>query len=141
MATTAPVKGLDFTDDPFRDYRYEDPFNICFDDEPAEAAKPSAPAPSVDKVGSAFGDAKFDPFGLNSGRQSVPLPSLDPFVSANGRKSVPLKKASMFSDDEQLAWAAKESLKLEEARKQRELQEQADLELAIVLSKSENQKT
>lgn len=84
---------------------------------------------------------KFDPFGLNSGRLSVPLPSSDGFVNNSGRASAPLSKSKLPTEDQQLAWAAKESLKLEEARKQRQLQEQADLELAIALSKSENKKS
>lgn len=75
------------------------------------------------------------------GRQSVPLPTADPFKSVSGRASVPLptsKSDRLPSEDQQLAWAARESLKLEEARKQKEIQEQADLELAIALSKADN---
>lgn len=116
---------MDFTDDPFRDYRYEDPFDIAFDEEPEEAKTTN----------------KFDPFGLD-GRQSVPpRPVSSPFsdVGLSGRASAPLSK--LPSEDQQLAWAAQESLKLEEARKQRQLQEQADLELAISLSKAENKRT
>ncbi|XP_050510062.1 epidermal growth factor receptor substrate 15-like 1 isoform X2 [Diabrotica virgifera virgifera] len=117
---------LEFTDDPFRNYRYEDPFNITFDDDqPAPDKKPE-------------GKEKFDPFGLD-GRQSVPLPSSDPFVSSSGRASAPITTES-FSEDQQLAWAASESLKLEEDRRKRHLQEQADLELAITLSKAESKK-
>ncbi|XP_047490152.1 epidermal growth factor receptor substrate 15-like 1 isoform X1 [Penaeus chinensis] len=40
------------------------------------------------------------------------------------------------SEEEQLAWAAKESIKFEEFRKQQEEQERADLELALTLSRS-----
>lgn len=43
-------------------------------------------------------------------------------------------------EDEQLAWAAKESLRLEEDRKKRQKQEEADLALAIKLSKKDNKK-
>lgn len=128
---------MEFTDDPFRDYRYEDPFNIKFDfDEPEEGPKGSVP------IGVSKSEEKFDPFGLD-GRQSVPLPATDPFFSVSGRASVPLpqsKSDKLPSEDQQLAWAARESLKLEEARKQKELQEQADLELAIALSKIDNKK-
>ncbi|XP_076040031.1 epidermal growth factor receptor pathway substrate 15 isoform X3 [Oratosquilla oratoria] len=42
----------------------------------------------------------------------------------------------VISEDEQLAWAAKESLRLEEERKHQEEQENADLELALTLSKN-----
>lgn len=80
---------------------------------------------------------KFDPFGLE-GRQSVPLPlsSSNMAGGLSGRASAPLSK--LPSEDQQLAWAAQESLRMEEARKQRQLQEQADLELAISLSKADN---
>ncbi|XP_056646712.1 epidermal growth factor receptor substrate 15-like 1 isoform X3 [Diorhabda sublineata] len=115
---------LDFTDDPFQNYRYEDPCNITFDDE--------QPAP-VKKIEE---KEKFDPFGLD-GRQSVPLPSSDPFVDSSGRASAPTITET-FSEDQQLAWAARESIKLEEDRRKRQLQEQADLELAISLSKAES---
>ncbi|XP_064211795.1 epidermal growth factor receptor substrate 15-like 1 isoform X3 [Tribolium castaneum] len=131
--TTAQPKGLDFTDDPFRDYRYEDPFNIKFDDEPSDVK--GSLGSEIDAFGAPKSE-KFDPFGLD-GRQSVPLPGApagaDPF---SGRASAPLS----VSEDLQLAWAARESLKLEEDRKKRQLQEQADLELAISLSKAENKK-
>ncbi|KAJ8911717.1 hypothetical protein NQ315_013179 [Exocentrus adspersus] len=133
------VKGLDFTDDPFRDYRYEDPFNISFDEESTSDNKKTQSTTS-DAFGfnnSSTSDKqnKFDPFGLD-GRQSVPLPISDPFVSVSGRVSAPLY-SELLSEDQQLAWAARESLKLEEVRKKRQLQEQADLELAISLSKAE----
>lgn len=111
---------MDFTDDPFRDYRYEDPFDIAFDEEPEDAG------------------AKFDPFGLD-GRQSVPpRPVSSPFAGAapSGRASAPPTR--LPSEDQQLAWAARESLELEEARKRRQRQEEADLELAISLSRAEN---
>lgn len=147
---------MDFTDDPFRDYRYEDPFNIAFDDEPADT---SDAFDSSSTKSDTKGDPKFDPFGLGSvfnstdvnkyvkidipgvdGRQSVPLPVSDPFVKSSGRISVPPSWKDISSEDQQLAWAAKESLKLEEVRKQRQIQEEAELELAISLSKSESQK-
>lgn len=114
---------MDFTDDPFRDYRYEDPFDIAFDDEPEDVK------------------TKFDPFGLD-GRQSVPpRPVSSPFteVGLSGRASAPLSK--LPSEDQQLAWAAQESLRLEEARRKRQMQEEADLELAISLSKAESKRT
>lgn len=135
---------MDFTDDPFRDYRYEDLFNIAdpFEDEPSDLSKSS-----TDKL-DAFGFSAFtkDPFGLG-GRQSVPLPtsgtafSIAPSFGASGRASAPLTdpfmKSAIASEAQQLAWAAEESLRLEEARKKRQLQEQADLEYAIALSKQD----
>lgn len=126
---------MDFTDDPFRDYRYEDPFNIAFDEEPDEGKNSAG---SVDAFGLKVSD-KFDPFGLE-GRQSVPLPLSSPHKagSLSGRASAPLSKGGLPSEDQQLAWAAQESLRLEEARKQLQIQEQADLELAISLSKADN---
>ncbi|XP_071054388.1 epidermal growth factor receptor substrate 15-like 1 isoform X4 [Onthophagus taurus] len=155
-ATTSTNKSnLDFTDDPFRNYRYEDPFNITFDDEAqsavADAPRPreqqrvdpfGLPPPTTSTAASASTANDFDPFGLQGGRQSVPLPeipgSTNAVETAGGRKSVPLGKDPVPPEDEQLAWAAKESLKLEEARKLRQKQEEAELELAIKLSKTEN---
>lgn len=141
---TAQQKNLEFTDDPFKDYRYEDPFNIKFDEEPDN--KTSSLSTDSDVFSSSKPDIfesskteKFDPFGLD-GRQSVPLPSNDPFVSSNGRASAPIS-TGIVTEDLALAWAARESLKLEEDRKKRQLQEQADLELAISLSKAENNKS
>lgn len=83
-------------------------------------------------------DDVFDPFGLH-GRQSVPLPDSNSLFSDTGRLSAPLSK-NIPPEDQQLAWAAKESLKLEEDRKKRQKQEEADLELAIRLSKTDNKK-
>ncbi|XP_018577566.1 epidermal growth factor receptor substrate 15-like 1, partial [Anoplophora glabripennis] len=137
-----PTKRLDFTDDPFRDYRYEDLSNISFDDEPSTDATKinSTPADAFSLNNSIHFETqdKFDPFGLD-GRQSVPLPNSDAFVSVSGRASAPIS-SELFSEDQQLAWAARESLKLEEARKKRQLQEEADFELAISLSKAESEK-
>lgn len=160
---------MDFTDDPFKNYRYEDPFNIAdpFDDEPSDtstisatpaAATATTTSKSADNL-DAFGFATFitnakatlDPFASSGlgGRQSVPLPtstsafSLPPPNSAlSGRASAPLDpfaaaKPNLPPEDQQLAWAAAESLRLEEARKKRQLQEQADLEYAIALSKQD----
>lgn len=57
-------------------------------------------------------------------------------ASAKARPSgEPLPK---FSEDAQLAWVAAESVRLEQERRRKaELQEKADLEMAIALSKSE----
>ncbi|CAH2005949.1 unnamed protein product [Acanthoscelides obtectus] len=120
---------LDFTDDPFRDYRYDDISNIQFDDDPEP---PTSKDESYFSSEDLFGKDKFDPFGLD-GRQSVPLPSTDPFVNS-GRASAPV---TSLSEDQQLAWAARESLKLEADRKKRQMQEDAELALAISLSKVE----
>ncbi|KAJ9598014.1 hypothetical protein L9F63_026881 [Diploptera punctata] len=125
--------GLEFTEDPFRNYRYEDPFNISdpFDDE-----KDSKPT-------SASG-AKLDPFGLetDSGFASeFPTPTskmngstlTEPFTARLGSKA----HTEIPPEDQQLAWAAAESLRLEEERRKRLEQEQADLEYALALSREE----
>lgn len=125
--------GLEFTEDPFRNYRYEDPFNISdpFDDE-------------RDVKSSATTGAKLDPFGLetDSGFASeFPTPtskmnggvSTDPFAAGLGLKA----HTDIPPEDQQLAWAAAESLRLEEERRKRLEQEQADLEYALALSREE----
>ncbi|XP_019871079.1 epidermal growth factor receptor substrate 15-like 1 isoform X3 [Aethina tumida] len=129
-------RGLDFTDDPFRDYRYEDPFNISFDDEPTTSSNKGDA--SCWEVKNDKSD-KFDPFGLD-GRQSVPLPMASQSAATSGRASAPPVSSELMSEDQQLAWAAKESIRLEEDRRKRQLQEQAELELAISLSKAEQKK-
>lgn len=126
---------------------YEDSFNIQFDEDETDKKGGSKDTlditsdedkfiSSVVKNDSVTKNDKFDPFGLE-GRQSAPLPVSDLFVSDSGRASAPIIKLELVSEDQQLAWAAKESLRLEEDRRRRQLQEQADLELAISLSKAE----
>lgn len=128
---------LDFTEDPFRDYRYEDPFNIVdpFDD------VDEAPAPPRST------NVKLDPFGMEvpvtvdkpSGKSTPLNGKLTPLfskTSVNGNgingKNTP---SPLPSEDQQLAWAAAESLRLEEERKRQAQKEKADLELALALSK------
>ena len=62
------------------------------------------------------------PFSSNF---SSGLPSKDIIESSQG-----------VTEDEQLAWAAQESLRLEDARKQQEQQERAELEFALALSRT-----
>jgi epidermal growth factor receptor substrate 15 len=125
--------GLEFTEDPFRNYRYEDPFNISdpFDDEKDVKSSPAT-------------GAKLDPFGLetDSGFASeFPTPtsrmnggvSMDPFAAGLGLKA----HTEIPPEDQQLAWAAAESLRLEEERRKRLEQEQADFEYALALSREE----
>lgn len=138
---TAPssAKGLEFSEDPFRNYRYEDPFNITFDDDDENDNSLqktnnnnnrscldafNTPTNNVKNVNNNVSnkvwtndfnnDNKFDPFGLKE-----------------------TKSIQGLSEDQQLAWAAKESLRLENERRQRQQQEQAELELAINLSKAD----
>lgn len=132
---------MEFTDDPFRNYRYEDPFNIKdpFDDEPPATSKSADQLDSFaakDSSSNAFSKGSFNS-GLG-GRQSVPLPISS--SSLSGRASAPLSKAlgkPVLNEDLQLAWAAAESLKLEEARKQRQLDEEAELAYVLALSKQD----
>jgi epidermal growth factor receptor substrate 15 len=125
--------GLEFTEDPFRNYRYEDPFNISdpFDNERDVKSSPAA-------------GTKLDPFGLetDSGFASeFPTPtskmnggaSTDPFAAGLGLQA----HTDIPPEDQQLAWAAAESLRLEEERRKRLAQEQADLEYALALSREE----
>ncbi|XP_076257907.1 epidermal growth factor receptor pathway substrate 15 isoform X2 [Rhynchophorus ferrugineus] len=144
----APSKGLDFSVDPFKDYRYEDPFNITFDDED-EADDKSKPAKagnvfgtsdkSLDTVARTFDDKfdAFDPFGLG-GRQSVPLFGIGDRTTASGRASAPI--VDLPTEDQQMAWAARESLKAERERRERHQREEEDLARAITLSKIEQDK-
>lgn len=145
MQSVTPVTSkLDFTEDPFRDYRYEDPFNIAdpFDD----VAPIPAPPPSS--------TSKLDPFGMEildkTSEKSAPVnvkvtSNLDSWspTPING-KTTPLNGKStpspLPSEDQQLAWAAAESLRLEEERRLQENKEKAELELAMALSKKEKKR-
>ncbi|PNF19457.1 Epidermal growth factor receptor substrate 15-like 1 [Cryptotermes secundus] len=133
VSTQHRYAGLEFTEDPFRNYRYEDPFNISdpFSDE-------------KDVKSSRATGAKLDAFGLetDSGLGSeFPTPtskmnggvSTDPFAAGVGLKV----HTDIPPEDQQLAWAAAESLRLEEERRQRLEQEQADFEYALALSREE----
>lgn len=122
---------LDFTEDPFRDYRYEDPFNIA---DPFDDTLPVRMTPE--------GSSKLDPFGMEviappenkgSGKSS---PISGKATPING-KSTP---SPLPSEDQQLAWAACESLRLEEERRRAAEQERVDLKRALALSKKEGKK-
>ncbi|XP_022243507.1 epidermal growth factor receptor substrate 15-like 1 isoform X3 [Limulus polyphemus] len=96
------------------------------------------------------GQDPFDPFGTAGGN--------DPFASSTGthqdfanfadfEKFVPFLHETLdkpvkhnyknMSEQEQLAWVTEESIRLEQERKNAEAQEQADLELALKLSKAD----
>nr|CAD7594123.1 unnamed protein product [Timema genevievae] len=138
--TQSRYAGMEFTEDPFRDYRYEDPFNISdpFDEEEEKNTKHDQA--SNDKV-DPFG------FGVDSGfvsevRNRSPKMNdkgfVDPFAFGLGPK-VTAPADFIPPEAQQLAWAAAESLKLEEERRKRYEQEQADLEYALALSQTEKQ--
>ncbi|XP_065225180.1 epidermal growth factor receptor substrate 15-like 1 isoform X2 [Planococcus citri] len=123
-STTASSK------DPFRDYRYDDPFEIA--DTSDEWAVPrGASAPTFIDLKNAF-----DPF-VSLSNSSTPAP-----VPANGfsKSSTPIS-SPLPPEDQQIAWATAESVKAEkERRKKAAEQEKADYKLALKLSKQENKK-
>uniref|UniRef100_A0A1B6LBE1 Epidermal growth factor receptor substrate 15-like 1 n=1 Tax=Graphocephala atropunctata TaxID=36148 RepID=A0A1B6LBE1_9HEMI len=130
-----PVPRLDFTEDPFRDYRYEDPFNIA---DPFDDTDDSTPAPARPRS-----SAQLDPFGME-------VPSVVDKVPVNGKLTPTVGKSAVNgkntpsplpSEDQQLAWAAAESLRLEEERRRQAEREKADLELALALSKKEKKRS
>ena len=132
---------MDFPEDPFKDYRYEDPFNIG---DPFADENDNKPTTIVTPISTKHRD----PFGMPI---SSPPPTLPPPTRVNGlgldpfSKSFPVKNDTktsatkgMPTEDLQLAWAAAESLRLEEERRRRAEQEQAELELALALSRADN---
>jgi len=169
-------EAFEFTEDPFKNYRYEDVFSIAdpFSD---DATSPSHVFSSDTARADAF-EARFpksdvfdsdDPFGgdfakedlVNGNKGSISLNLFDgkeKFSDSNANKllnsdpfnlpnpvrkpetSIPVGKRNA-SEDLELAWAAKDSLRLEDERRQREQQEKSDLELAIALSKKDNEGT
>ncbi|XP_026463180.1 epidermal growth factor receptor substrate 15-like 1 isoform X1 [Ctenocephalides felis] len=167
-APPAAVKVQDFTDDPFRDYRYEDLANIAdpFMDELNNEHKTSdnsvinnfdAFSSSNDWFSTAASNAKnknassVDLFGLdvfdgnmnqtvNDGRASEPpRPLLDSSRLMVDNTASGRISAPIISEEKQLAWAAAESRRAEELRLKRVRQEQEDLELALALSRAEKQ--
>nr|CAD7428704.1 unnamed protein product [Timema monikensis] len=138
--TQSRYAGMEFTEDPFRDYRYEDPFNISDPFEEEEEKNTKRIQASNDKV-DPFG------FGVDSGfvsevRNRSPKMNdkglVDPFAFGLSPK-VTAPADFIPPEAQQLAWAAAESLKLEEERRKRYEQEQADLEYALALSQTEKQ--
>nr|CAD7397628.1 unnamed protein product [Timema cristinae] len=138
--TQSRYAGMEFTEDPFRDYRYEDPFNISDPFEEEEEKNTKRVQASNDKV-DPFG------FGVDSGfvsevRNRSPKMNdkglVDPFAFGLSPK-VTAPADFIPPEAQQLAWAAAESLKLEEERRKRYEQEQADLEYALALSQTEKQ--
>lgn len=114
---------LDFTEDPFRDYRYEDPFNIGDPFADTTDSNDNYNKQIVNKKDNnntlTNKNINEDPFGMKiSNGKMTPSPSLP-------------------SEDQQLAWASAESLRLEKQRKKEAMQEIADLELALALSKKD----
>lgn len=128
MSTTLkrePLPKPDAKKDLFRDYRYEDPFEMADDDKLFRGA--SAP-PLMDTKNNAF-----DPFFKS-----------DPFVSttlSNGlsKSTTPLPN-TIIPGEKQLAWATTESVKSEKERRKRAEQEKNDYKLALKLSKAEGKK-
>lgn len=136
---------LDFTDDPFRDYRYEDPFNISDpfdeDDEDTTDNKNDVKLKNNinNKVVDAFGFSSANN-NANSKDSSNNIFSDDFDNDIKTAQTINIKKKNHVSnkaEDEQLAWAAAESMRIEEERKRRYQQEQADFEYALALSKAE----
>ncbi|KAI4499824.1 hypothetical protein M0802_005080 [Mischocyttarus mexicanus] len=187
----------DFTEDPFRNYRYEDPFNITdpFSDEAEDSnANKNTTTSMVDPFGfgstslpntknslvkgfdADFGKAFFDR------NKNIKSSEIDTF-SSNKTKTIDIDEAFSnkcdksgrwqaqeiahnlsvklnlndkktkndvdniwngtaslaLTEDEQVAWAAKQSLKTEEER--RRLKEQEEAELALVLELSKRDKS
>lgn len=134
---------MDFTEDPFRDYRYEDPFNFAdpFDD------VDNTPAPNATTL-SASEQMDLDPFtpfyklippstsGKNSPINGKLTPTFGKNTPVNGKNT----PSPLPSEDQQLAWAAAESLRLEEERRRQAEKEKKDLELALALSKKDKKR-
>ncbi|KAM3959437.1 LOW QUALITY PROTEIN: epidermal growth factor receptor pathway substrate 15 [Aphomia sociella] len=103
---------MDFTEDPFKDYRYEDPFNI---EDPFADATDSKKPGAFARPTSVAGFETDDFFGTSptangsfprpekrSGRVSAPL-AYDPFATRSDFKTT---AASAFSDTNSNTWAA-----------------------------------
>uniref|UniRef100_A0A2K5HVZ5 Epidermal growth factor receptor substrate 15-like 1 n=1 Tax=Colobus angolensis palliatus TaxID=336983 RepID=A0A2K5HVZ5_COLAP len=150
---TSSLGGAGFSDDPFKS-KQDTPALPPKKPAPPRPKPPSGKSTPVSQLGSAdFPEAPdpFQPLGADSGDpfQSKkgfgdPFSGKDPFVPSSAAK--PSKaSASGFADftsfgneEQQLAWAKRESEKAEQERLARlRRQEQEDLELAIALSKAD----
>lgn len=196
-AVTLISKLPDFTEDPFRNYRYEDPFNITdpFSDEAEDCnANKNTTISMVDPFGfgsTSVSNAKnslvkgFDAdFGKAFSDRNKNIKSSETDTFSNDKtKTIDIDEAFSnkcdksgrwqaqeiahnlsvklnlndkktkndvdniwngtaplaLTEDEQLAWAAKQSLKTEEER--RRLKEQEEAELALVLELSKRDKS
>ncbi|KAK3879203.1 hypothetical protein Pcinc_016198 [Petrolisthes cinctipes] len=75
--------------------------------------------------------------GHDADDNATSSPFHDSFTSQPVNKALRnQQRACLASEDEQLAWAAQESIRMEEYRKQQEEQERTELELALTLSRS-----
>ncbi|KAJ1523908.1 hypothetical protein ONE63_010459 [Megalurothrips usitatus] len=210
--STHRYAAFEFTEDPFRNYRYEDPFSIVdpFDEDATNGNVGSSPANSsgqVDPFGfasspagsdkfaqplnddSLFGDDFGDPFLNNKKSSKKKVDDLSNNNSKSPKSDIHARniaekssgkekklfwnkdshqhqktkeKESFFSnrflkkssaqngasspsqpqpttaaafEDQQLSWAAAESMRMEEERRRRQEQENADLALALALSR------
>ncbi|XP_058513767.1 epidermal growth factor receptor substrate 15-like 1 isoform X2 [Ochotona princeps] len=150
---TSSVAGAGFPDDPFKS-KQDTPALLPKKPAPPRPKPPSGKSTPVSQLGSAdFAEAPdpFQPLGADSGdpfqnQQGFgdPFSGKDPFVPSSPAKA-PKAASSAFADlasfgneEQQLAWAKRESEKAEQERLARlRRQEQEDLELAIALSKAD----
>lgn len=127
---TAPEK----KNDPFRDYRYDDPFEMA--DETDGPLKPSAPS-LLDANSNAFDPfVGCDPFS----NTSKPVTNGVSISKITKTTTVPATNGPLPSEDQQLAWATAESVKSEKERRKRAEQEKADMKKALKLSKADTKK-
>ncbi|ELW67092.1 Epidermal growth factor receptor substrate 15-like 1, partial [Tupaia chinensis] len=150
---TSSLGGAGFSDDPFKS-KQDTPALPPKKPAPPRPKPPSGKSTPVSQLGSAdFAEPPdpFQPLGADSGDPfqnkkgfGDPFSGKDPFVPSSSAK--PSKASSSgFADftsfgneEQQLAWAKRESEKAEQERLARlRRQEQEDLELAIALSKAD----
>nr|XP_012613837.1 epidermal growth factor receptor substrate 15-like 1 isoform X2 [Microcebus murinus] len=150
---TSSLGGAGFSDDPFKS-KQDTPALPPKKPAPPRPKPPSGKSTPVSQLGSADFPEPPDPFqplGADSGDPfqnkkgfGDPFSGKDPFVPSSSAKP-PKASSSGFADftsfgneEQQLAWAKRESEKAEQERLARlRRQEQEDLELAIALSKAD----
>ncbi|XP_071516526.1 uncharacterized protein Eps-15 isoform X3 [Panulirus ornatus] len=116
--------------------------NIDFDFDPFSSSKVTKAEKNKWKSNEDLLNENFSPgddWGSNSGSlANTASPFSDSFTTKPLNKNMH-QQTHLVTEDEQLAWAAQESIRMEEFRKQQEEQERAELELALTLSRSLNQ--
>ncbi|KAM6168437.1 LOW QUALITY PROTEIN: epidermal growth factor receptor substrate 15-like 1 [Erethizon dorsatum] len=150
---TSSLAGAGFSDDPFKS-KQDTPALPPKKPAPPRPKPPSGKSTPVSQLGSADCPESPDPFqplGADSGDPfqnkkgfGDPFSGKDPFVPSSSAKPSKASSsgfadfASFGNEEQQLAWAKRESEKAEQERLARlRRQEQEDLELAIALSKAD----
>lgn len=120
-----------------------EPRDSAFDFDPFSSAGVTSTEKSRWKSNEDLLNENFSSWGLannnsNNNNNNNNSEEINPFgdsFTSPGQPWGQPRQPQLATEDEQLAWAAQESMRLEEVRRQQEEQERAELELALTLSR------